>query len=178
MKILPVNIKNQTFSKAVRGYDPEEVQSYLDTLAKEVQSLINENVKLKAEIENLNQKLNDYHTKATEQQDTLIKLQDSSARALESAKTQSSLMLQEAELKASQIVESANKKAAELKMAHEFLKEEKNLIISKLRTIVNSQANLLEGKVKGAGEEAVNKKKSGKSEDVNIDVDDIVNKLL
>jgi len=178
MKFLPVNIKNQTFTKTVRGYDTEEVQSYLETLAREVQTLINEDVKLKAEIENLNQKVNDYQTKATEQQDTLAKLQDASAKTLESAKTQSGLMLQEAELKASQIVESANKKAEELKMAHEFLKEEKNLIISKLRAIVNSQANLLEGKVKQAGEEAVKKKKSGKSEDVNIDVDDIVNKLL
>ena len=178
MKLSPQNIKKQEFSKTMRGYDIKEVHAFLDLLANEVQSLINENEKLISEIEILNQKINDYQSKDKDLQDTLVKLQDSSARTLESAKIQSGLILKEAELKASQIVESANKKAAELKMAHEFLREEKNLIISKLRAIVNSQANLLEGKVKEAGEEAVIKKNAGKSEDVNIDVDDIVNKLL
>lgn len=178
MKLSLQNIKKQEFSKSIRGYDIDEVHSFLDILSTEVQSLFNENEMLKSEIENLNQKVNEYQTKEKDFQDTLIKVQDSSVKVLESAKGQSGLIIKEAELKASQIIESANKKATELKSALEHLKEEKNLIISKLRAIVNSQANLLEGKVKEAGEEIVTKKTTEKSEDVNIDVDDIVNKLL
>ncbi len=58
------------------------------------------------------------------------------------------------------------------------LKEEKDLIIAKLKAIVSTQAQLLEGKVKEAGEELPPTKEKESKENIDIDVDDIVNKLL
>jgi hypothetical protein len=58
------------------------------------------------------------------------------------------------------------------------LREEKDLIIAKLKAIVSTQSNLLEGKVKSAGEEPKKPKVQDAPEKLDIDVDGIVDKLL
>jgi cell division initiation protein len=87
-------------------------------------------------------------------------------------------MIKEAEIKASQLIENARENANEIRNAVSTLKEEKDLIIARLKAIVNSQANLLEGKVKNAGEEPGETKEEDSSKKVDVDVDDIVDKLI
>jgi cell division initiation protein len=178
MKLTPLLIKKQEFSKSVRGFNPEEVQTFLDKLSSEVDSLLRENEELKMEVEELSEKVIEFQKIEKNLQDTLIKAQESSSKTLESTKKQTSLMIKEAEIKASQLIENARENANEIRNAVSTLKEEKDLIIARLRAIVNSQANLLEGKVKEAGEEPSESKKQGSSEKVDLDVDDIVDKLL
>lgn len=178
MKLTPLLIKKQEFSKAVRGFNPEEVQAFLDKLSSEVDILLRENEQLKTEVEELREKVLEFQKIEKNLQDTLIKAQESSSKTIESTKKQTSLMIKEAEIKASQLIENARENANEIRNAVSTLKEEKDLIIARLRAIVNSQANLLEGKVKDAGEEPSESKKEDASEKVDVDVDDIVDKLL
>lgn len=178
MKLTPLLIKKQEFSKSVRGFNPEEVQAFLDKLSSEVDNLLRDNEDLKAEVEDLREKVVDFQKIEKNLQDTLIKAQESSSKALESTKKQTSLMIKEAEIKASQLIENARENANEIRNAVMTLNEEKDLIIAKLKAVVNSQANLLEGKVKEAGEEPSESKKQDSSERVDVDVDDIVDKLL
>jgi len=39
MKLSPLDIKKQEFSRAFRGYSVEEVQAFLDTLARQVEEM-------------------------------------------------------------------------------------------------------------------------------------------
>jgi len=178
MKLTPLLIKKQEFSKSMRGFNVEEVQAFLDKLSVEVENLLRENEELKAEVENLREKVADFQKIEKNLQDTLIKAQDSSSKALESTKKQTSLMIKEAEIKASQLIENAKESANDIRNAVMTLREEKDLIIARLKAIVNSQSNLLEGKVRDAGEEPVKSKKQDASDKVDIDVNDIVDKLL
>jgi len=178
MKLSPLLIKQQEFTKSLRGFDPEEVQAFLDKIATDVDSLIQENDILKQEVESLNQHVSEFRSIEKNLQDTLLKAQESSSKALESSKKQTNLIMKEAEIKASQILENAKQEANDIRNAVVNLREERDLIVAKLKSIVNSQAHLLESKVKEAGEEPVQPKKSETKENVDIDVDDIVNKLL
>ncbi|GBD88653.1 septum site-determining protein DivIVA [bacterium BMS3Abin03] len=178
MKLTPLNIKTQEFTKSLRGYDIDEVKDYLEELSNEVESLMQENDELKEEIEILTKKLDEFAKIEKNLQNTLIKAQDSTSRTLESAKKQTGMMIKEAELKASQIIENAKQTADEIRDAVINLREEKNLFISRLRAIVNSQASLLEGKIQQADDEPEEQKKQGDKSQFNIDVDGIVDKLL
>lgn len=178
MKLSPLLIKKQEFEKSMRGYNIEEVQAFLEKVASEMEELINENEALELEIEKLNQKAVEFQKMEKNLQDTLIKAQESSTKTLESTKKQTSLLVKEAEIKASQIIENAKESAAEIRNAVIHLKEEKDLIISKLKAIVNTQASLLEGKVKDAGEEKKKVEKKDERENLDIDIDGIVDKLL
>ena len=39
MKISPIEIRQQEFTKKMRGYDPDEVQNFLESLAEELDKL-------------------------------------------------------------------------------------------------------------------------------------------
>jgi cell division initiation protein len=178
MKVSPINIKKQEFNKSFRGYDPEEVQAFLDKLADDFDELQKENDTIKEELETANTHLAEFRRIEKNLQDTLLKAQESSSKAIESVKKQSNLMIKEAEIKANQILEKARENADEIRDAVIKLREERDLIISKLRVMIESQAHLFELKVKDAGEESPAIKKPEQAKKVDIDVDDIVNKIL
>jgi len=178
MRLSPLIIKKQEFTKSLRGFDPEEVQAFLDKMANDVDLLLQENESLNEEVESLNQRVTEFQSIEKNLQDTLLKAQESSTKAIESSKKQTNLIIKEAEIKASQILESAKQEVNDIQNAVVNLREERDLIVAKLKAIVNSQAHLLESKVKDAGDEPVQPKKTETKENVDIDVDDIVNKLL
>ncbi len=178
MKLSPLLIKKQEFEKSFRGYNVDEVQTFLDKISSEMEDLINENEALEQEVENLNAKVIEYQKIEKNLQDTLLKNQETLAQALESAKKQSALIVKEAEIKASQIIQNAEDIANEMRNAVIALREEKDSIIARLKAIVSTQSNLLEGKVKDAGEEPRKTKTQDEPEKFDIDIDGIVDKLL
>lgn len=178
MKLSPLLIKKQEFEKSFRGYNVDEVHTFLDKISSEMEDLINENEALEQEVENLNAKVTEYQKIEKNLQDTLLKNQETVAQALESAKKQSALIVKEAEIKASQIIQNAEDIANEMRNAVIALREEKDSIIARLKAIVSTQSNLLEGKVKDAGEEPRKTKTQDEPEKFDIDVDGIVDKLL
>ena len=54
MKISPMEIRQQEFTKKMRGYDPDEVQNFLESLAEEFEKLNSENESLKENLQSLN----------------------------------------------------------------------------------------------------------------------------
>jgi len=180
MKITPEIIKTQEFSKSLRGYDADEVNAFQAKIAVEVEELMNDNETLKDEIEQLKSRLDEYKKIEKDLQSTLLKAQDSSTKSFEATKTQTGMMLKKSELEASRIIDKAKENANEIRDAVINLREEKDLIISKLKAIVNTQSTLLEGKVKNIdkGQQESEKTKQQLKGDLDVDVDDIVNKLL
>jgi len=178
MKLSPLLIKKQEFEKSFRGYNVDEVQTFLDKISSEMEELINENEALEQEVENLNQKVTEYQKIEKDLQDTLLKNQQTVVQALDSAKKQSALIVKEAEIKSSQIIQNAENIASEMRNAVIALREEKDLIIARLKAIVSTQSNLLEGKIKNAGEEPKKPKIQDVPEKLDIDVDGIVDRLL
>ncbi|MBZ0201248.1 MAG: DivIVA domain-containing protein [Ignavibacteriaceae bacterium] len=178
MKFSPISIKKQEFAKKLRGYDTEEVHAFLERIADEVETLQKDNDSLKKELEEANLRLSDFKRIEKTLQDTLIKTQESSIRSIESTKKQAMLMIKEAEIKASQIAEKAREQANDIRNSVINLREERDLILAKLKAIINSQAHLLEMKVEDAGEEKVEIKPLEQSKKVDIDVNDILDKII
>lgn len=175
--ISPLSIKKQEFNKSFRGFDKEEVEAFLEKLADDFEELQQENESIKRQLDDANLRLSEFARIEKSLQDTLLKAQESSTKAIESTKKQSSLIIKEAEIKASQIIEKAKNYAEEIRNSVINLREEKDLIIAKLKAIVNSQARLLDMRVADAGEEIVTGKEIENPNKLNIDIDKIVENL-
>jgi cell division initiation protein len=175
--ISPLSIKKQEFNSSFRGYDKEEVEAFLEKLADDFEELQQENESIKRQLDDANLRLSEFARIEKSLQDTLLKAQESSTKAIESTKKQTSLMIKEAEIKASQIIEKAKNYAEEIRNSVINLREEKDLIIAKLKAIVNSQARLLDMRVADAGEEIVSAKEIDNPNKLNIDVDKIVDNI-
>jgi len=178
MNISPLFIKRQEFTRVMRGYDIDEVKDFLEKIAGQIEALLSENESLNQEIQALNDTVFEFQRIEKNLQDTLLKAQESSSRTMESTKKQTNLMVKEAEIKAAHIIEKAKENANDIRNAVISLREERDLIAAKLKAIISSQSSLLEGKLSTAGEEPTKTKKQDKSENIDIDVDDIVNKIL
>lgn len=178
MRLSPLNIKKQDFGKTVRGFDKDEVNAFLEKIADEFETLVKENDNLRRELEAANSRLSEFRKIEKNLQDTLLKAQESSVKATDSAKRQTGLMIKEAEIKASQIIEKARESANEVRNAVINLREEKDLIIAKLKSIVSSQAHLLDIKVETAGDETTPVTRSETFKNIDINIDDIVKKIL
>ncbi len=178
MRLSAVSIKHQEFNKVFRGFDAEEVQAFLEKIADDYEELQTENETLKKQIEEAEEQLVEFRRIEKNLQETLLKAQENSAKSIESSKKQTNLMLKEAEIKAQQIIEKAKEYANEVRSSIINLREERDLIIAKLRAIVNSQANLLEMKVEKAGDEPVAEKKTETPKKHQINIDQVIEKLL
>ena len=178
MKLTPEEIKIREFNKAFRGYEVLEVDAFLEKLANEVEDLLAANERLASEIEEHKRSIENYKKMEKNLQDSLLKAQNSSLQTLESTRKQTAMLIKEAELKAQQIIDNAKESANEIRNAVLTLREEKDLIISKLKAIINTQGNLLEGKVLNVGEEDEKPKQQTSKDKLEVDVDDIVDKLL
>lgn len=177
MKLSPLNIKRQEFSKQMRGYDTNEVSAFLERLAEEVDNLQKENEDLKKELEAANARISEFRKIEKNLQDTLLRAQETSAKSAESAKRQSGLILKEAEIKAQQLVEKAKIQANELRNAVANLREEKDVLVAKLKSIVNSQINIIDKTFNEPEEPAELQQRKTIQPSVDIDINDIINKI-
>jgi cell division initiation protein len=179
VRFTPYNIKAQEFNKSVRGYDKEEVRIYLETLANEFEKIANENEELNNKIKNSSDEIGEFKKLEKTLQATLVSAQESSSKAVESARKQNQLIIKEAEIKANQLVERANKEAELIRDSVLRLREEKNLLIAKLKAMIETQAQILD-----IGSNTFETKPLPKEEKIvevdnsEIDVDNVLEKLL
>jgi cell division initiation protein len=181
MRVTPLQIKRQEFSKKLRGFDPEEVQDFLDKIAQTFEEVTAENDALKKQVEESSAQLAEYRRIEKNLQETLLKAQENSSKAIESTKKQSGLMMKEAEIKAQQIIDKAKEQANDVRNSIIQLREERDLIIARVKAIVTSQANLLEMKVESAGEEyvpAAEKKTVELQKKRQINIDKVIEKII
>jgi cell division initiation protein len=178
MRLSPLNIKKQEFSRQVRGYDTNEVAAFLERIAEEVEALQTQNEELRKDIETANTKLAEFRRIEKNLQETLIKAQEASAKSLESAKRQAQAMLKEADTKAHQMMDKARANTVDIRNAVNLLREEKEVLIAKLKAIVSSQINVI-SKSFNEEEEAVevDQKRKEVQSSVDINVNDIINKI-
>ncbi|MFC2083479.1 DivIVA domain-containing protein [Bacteroidota bacterium] len=180
MKFTPYNIKNQEFNKAVRGYDREEVRAFLESLSDEFERLTNDNEELHKDVDLFKEEIKEFKKLEKTLQSTLVNAQESTSKALDSAKKQNALILKEAEIKAAQIIEKAKSEAELIRNSVLELREEKNLLLAKLKAIINTQINILDL----TSETKTDKKENEVTEELkleeenDLDVNDIMEKLI
>ncbi len=107
MKITPLEIKRQQFKKVMRGYDPVEVDTFLDMLSHELEDVLARNKELKDKQIELETQLKDYKNMEKTLQQTLLQAQETSGKEIENSRKEATLIVQESELKANQIVDKA-----------------------------------------------------------------------
>ncbi|MEX0601924.1 MAG: DivIVA domain-containing protein, partial [Bacteroidota bacterium] len=143
MKITPLEIKRQQFKKVMRGYDPVEVDTFLDMVSNELEDLLRRNKEMSDRLIELETQLRDYKNMEKMLQQTLMQAQEASGRSIENSRKESELIVHEAQLKASQIVEKGRIDFARAKEEISALKARKESILSRLKVLLSSEIELI-----------------------------------
>ncbi len=143
MKITPLDIKKQEFKKVLRGYDPIEVDAFLDTLSNEFSDMLKQSKEVREQFIEMEVQLRDFKQKERDLQQILMQAQETSARSVDNARKEGELIIQEAELKASQIIDHARMDVMKAKEELSNLKAKKEVLVSRLKVLLNSELELI-----------------------------------
>lgn len=143
MKITPLDIKKQVFKKILRGYDPIEIETFLEMVAEEFESLIKEKNELYDEVLKLKTQLRDYQEVEKTFKESLMNAQQTINQSRENSKRESDLIVKEAEVRAEKIIENAKMQLIELKNELMVVKAQKDSFAKRLRHLLESQLELL-----------------------------------
>ena len=175
MKISPLEIKRQKFKKAMRGYDPVEVETFLEMVSNEVEDLIGENRDQKDQLLQQETQLADYKNIEKTLQQTLMQAQETSGKSIENSKREAEIIIKEAEIKASQIVEKARLDFSHVKEEISQLKARKESILSRMKVLLSSELNLI--KALGIDDDEDKRDSSKGTGKDHLEIEDILKKL-
>ncbi len=141
--ITPMDIHNKTFSKKLRGYADDEVNSFLEEVASDYERIYREHREMEEQMDSLKSRLAHYEKMEATMSSTLVMAQETAENVKTTAKKEADVIVREAQNKAAQIVAGAE--AACRKMNADVVKTEGdlNLYIEKLLANFTSALNIV-----------------------------------
>ena len=106
MRLTPVDIQNQKFGHAFRGYSEEEVDVFLDRVLKDYEILHQENLTLKEKVELITHEIERYHQLEESIQKALVTSQNAAEDFLRTKKEEAELTLERARIEAGKLMET------------------------------------------------------------------------
>lgn len=115
MKLTALEIKQQQFEKSLRGYDPAEVQSYLNLIANEWEHMVGRIRELENQLDKMNNKLMHYERVEEALHETLQTAKNSAEEKLSSARKEAENITEKAELQAEAIIQQSYQQRREIR---------------------------------------------------------------
>ena len=139
MKITPMDISNKEFKKGLRGYNPEEVDEFLDEIVDNYEELYKENALLKEKVSALSEKIEHYGKIENTIQNTLLLAQNAAEQARSSAQKESDLLVRNANDTAQKILDKAHADVVQINDEFDRIKQEFIKFRAKFRNFMNTQ---------------------------------------
>ncbi len=144
MNISPLDIRKHEFRKVIRGYDVDEVMTFLEMLFIKNFNFININALLNEKVANFDNQLKKYRDIESTLRETLLSAQKAREDTITTAKKQSEVIIREAEVKAASIVEEGRTLVSRLRSSFTELKIQKDNYFTKIKTLTKVQLETLE----------------------------------
>jgi len=144
MRITPMDIEQQEFSRSFRGYNEEEVDDFLDKIVKDYEELINENVRLNEEIERMQEKLKEFSEIEETLRSALLNAQKSAEEMKGRVESEAKIIIEKAEMEAKELKQQVFQKEDLLKNEIDNLRRYKFIFKEKFKSMLNLYLKMLE----------------------------------
>lgn len=144
MKISSIDIQRQKFQIKIKGYDQDEVQNFLQSVAETVEDLSRQNDLYKQQIDHLRESLNDYEERDHILKNTLVTAQKTSETMGLNAKKEAELIIKEAEFKAAKLMEHAHSQVLKIQKDMLDLRLQRKALQDKIQTSIHIMEKILE----------------------------------
>lgn len=149
MRITPTDIRQQQFSKRLRGYDGDEVEAFLEDVAEDLESIIKENALLKEQLATLEERTRNLAEREKTLQETLVTTHRIAEEMKTASKREAQLVLREAELTAEKVMEDARAEEAKIRSEILGLKRLRRQFADDLRATVGRYDRMISGEAEG-----------------------------
>lgn len=147
MRITPLDIEQQQFGRSFRGYNEDEVDNFLDRIAKDYEEILNENIKTKEELERLQTRIEEYSRMEDVLRNALVSAQQSASNIKENVQIEAQAVIENARIEAEKIKQRARQEILDISNEIASLKKNKQLIFEKLKNTLKLHINMLEEEI-------------------------------
>lgn len=143
MRLTPIDIRKQEFRKAMRGYDADEVDTFLAMVADEMEDLITQAEKARSEVSGLKERLAEYQQMEATMRETLVTVQKAAEEKRDASRKEADMILKEAEVQASNWIEEAHRSVREVKRELARLNGMRDSYVARLKMLMKGQLDML-----------------------------------
>ncbi|CJH78444.1 DivIVA domain-containing protein [Streptococcus pneumoniae] len=155
MPITSLEIKDKTFGTRFRGFDPEEVDEFLDIVVRDYEDLVRANHDKNLRIKSLEERLSYFDEMKDSLSQSVLIAQDTAERVKQAAHERSNniihqaeqdaqRLLEEAKYKANEILRQATDNAKKVAVETEELKNKSRVFHQRLKSTIESQLAIVE----------------------------------
>lgn len=142
MRLTSMDISNKEFKKAMRGYDVDEVNDFLDKVSEDYELLFKENSSLKERIDVMKEQVDHYNKMEITIQNTLILAQNAADQAKEVAQKQAEMILDNANEASKKILDKGNDQIVNITNDYDKVKQEFIKFRTQYRNFMNTQLEM------------------------------------
>jgi len=143
MPFTPSEIKNKTFTQVKSGFEPKEVEDYLEQLSNEIERLKEDKAQLEKVIEDKETNIQSYKDVHQSVSDAVIQAKHAGEETKAAATKEAEATVAKAKAEADKIVNDGVEKARRLSFQTEDMKRQSKIFRSRFRMLVEAQLDLL-----------------------------------
>jgi cell division initiation protein len=143
MTLAPIEIQKKEFHRSFRGYNEEEVKSFLEKISMDYEKIYKQNQDLKEEIKQLQEKLQVYKDMESTLKNTLILAEKTAEDTRRNALKEKEIILKEALAKAGKLVDRAEQRYVSLNNQYEELRRHFSLFKTRFSNFLQSQIEIV-----------------------------------
>ncbi|MFH4876137.1 DivIVA domain-containing protein [Staphylococcus cohnii] len=143
MAFTPSEIKNKSFTRVKTGFEPTEVESYLEQLSNEIERLKEDKSQLEKVVEDKETNIQSYKDVHQSVSDALVQAKQAGEETKAAANKDAEATIAKAKSEADRIVNDAVEKARRLSFQTEDMKRQSKIFRSRFRMLVEAQLDLL-----------------------------------
>ena len=152
MRITPHDIRQQQFTvRMFRGFDPSEVDAFLEDVADDYEGLLKENALLKEQIAASEERSRGVIEREKNLHDVMVTTQRLVDEMKSAAKRESELIVREAELRGEKAVEAARGEEAKIRVEIQSLKRMRRLLVEDLGATMDRYQRMLTAEAEADG---------------------------
>lgn len=143
MAFTPSEIKNKSFTRIKNGFEPTEVEQYLEQLSHEIERLKEDKKQLEKVLEERDAHIQSFKEVEKSVGEAIVSAQRAADETKAAAQKERDAIIQKAQTEASQIVNDGLEKARRLSFQTEDMKRQSKVFRSRFRMLVEAQLDLL-----------------------------------
>ena len=163
MRITPLDIRKQPFRRALRGFDSDAVNSFLEMVANEFEAMVRLNGENGSRVKQLEEKVESYAKIERTLNETLLTAQKLGDDVRSNAQKEADLIIREATARAGQEENEIRRRIMKLENDLASLKNQRDTFLERFKGLLTTQLNLL-GTISGDLKQDVDEKGGGDDE--------------
>ena len=155
MAIKPIDLRRKEFKSSLRGYDHNQVDDFLDSVADEFERTYTDNVRMRDEISSLRERLQQFEDLEGSIRSALVHAEQASNDLRESARRESEatrenarreadLTVKEAQNHAHQMLSDSSSRVERIQESYEALREARQTFAADFRHLLQSYASVMD----------------------------------